>query len=95
MVTRSPSAALPFLVLEGAGALGDLLDLLVDFVFGDFDDFTNDGKAVGRLQFDLRDDFVGEREFEIGLGIEDLFRFLLVLGHGDRRLGRRLLAAIG
>ncbi len=42
-----------------------------------------------------RDDFVGQRELEIGLGREDLLGFGLVLGHRDFRLGRRLLAALG
>lgn len=44
-------------------------------------------------EFDRRNDFVGDREFEIGLGVQDLVGFRLVLGHRDFGLGCRLLAA--
>lgn len=86
---------LALLGLVGAGAFGDLEDLLVDFVFGDFNNFAGNLDAVIGLQFDGRDDFIGNGEFEIGFGRQDLFSFLLVFGHGDGRLGSRLLAAAG
>lgn len=76
-------------------ALGDLHDLLGHFVFTDFGDFADDLDAVDRLKFDRRDDFVGQREFEVGFGSEDLLGFVLVFGHGDFRLGGRLFAAAG
>ncbi len=72
MVTRSPLAALPFLSHRSWRFRRYLQDLRIDFLVGDIDDFARNLDLRNVLELELRDHFISDREFEIGLGCEDL-----------------------
>src|SRR5690606_3544573 len=62
---------LALLGLEGADRRGDALDLIVNFLIGNIDDFTGNGDLREILDFDCRQNFVVQRENEIGLAVEN------------------------
>src|SRR5690606_1569410 len=85
---------LALLGFEGASRRSDALYLLIDFLIGNIDDFTGNGDLGEVLDFDCRQDFVVQRENEIGFAVWNLFGLFLVFRHDDFGLGRRLFVAV-
>lgn len=64
---------LALLGFEGAGRRSDALDLIVNFLIRNIDDFTGNGDLREVLDFNCRQNFVVQRENEISLAVENLF----------------------